>query len=756
MNEDQIRSELERRAAASSSRPDWARLDLLPAVREDIDRRPQRVTTKALLSPRLGVVAVIAALVVMVVAVPRLAPQPPTSSGSPSVSPTATPVRVMSPAELFDGWWSGELRGQTVLVEGSIKEGFTTSNARPPCLPPNPCPWGALSGIDPGLAVYARRFAVREGGEGLGFDGLGWQHWSLPQVPVSGTLAISVRSDNLVVFEGLVLPSATGLEWSVSEVATLDPSTLGPDATLLVRGALKSEFPPGTVVDRWCPMQRYSDLFGLPTRFCFNRDFLTSEGPGGGQTDVQHGAPVEFGADEEALYAISPRLYGGGCAAEPPCWFWDVVARVDEAPVPEPTPTPAPTQSTLPITHTCAGDMSVGPVELYDNAGLIESCSVETVDWPGEPLVVSDASRGVVRAVYSDGCAGASEARLDIWARSALAWPGQPPYVLSVDLESPRAPLVCRAEVVAVAIDITFMNAALAPMSLAKDVEAFLTADGRGTDSGSTDEHPITLEIAAEKSVYVEGEAVEVQSSVVSATDVTLTCPFGPVIGLEQLDGRLRFAPGPFILRCSPTTKELHGGEILTSEFSGSPWGSTEPNPLQPYLREGKLYLPPGTYRFASSFSFGLGDIPDFGHVELRASVVVRVVPSPSPTPIPAPIDAIDCGRSDPSTSIVNTSELVVSCRPLSADETRETTLEFGPGVVAGKVGGDPTRWRLLLGTTICTHDVWLTVGVRGDDKIDVEISPSAQCMLTAARLVPLEVVFTRPVDVVVVRAAPD
>ncbi|MEO6350529.1 MAG: hypothetical protein ABIP53_07745 [Candidatus Limnocylindrales bacterium] len=88
----QLRSELERRAAASEHGHDWARRELLPVVRAAIDTRPQRVTTSRM--PAFGgLLAAAAALLVLVELLPRLNPGPaalPTSQET--VAPTSVAV----------------------------------------------------------------------------------------------------------------------------------------------------------------------------------------------------------------------------------------------------------------------------------------------------------------------------------------------------------------------------------------------------------------------------------------------------------------------------------------------------------------------------------------------------------------------------------------------------------------------------------------------------------------------------------------
>ncbi|HUP82773.1 MAG TPA: hypothetical protein VM284_01120, partial [Candidatus Limnocylindria bacterium] len=214
---------------------------------------------------------------------------------------------------------------------------------------------------------------------------------------------------------------------------------------------------------------------GLPSRFCFNRDFLNSEGPGGGQMHVQAGAADEFGRDE-GLFAISPRLYGGGCADAPPCWLWDVVARVDTPnSAPEPTVSP-PSPTALPRTLVCA---SSDPnllhfIELIDHAGLVESCS-NRLAVAGEGDGLTDVSPGVVEARVEE-CAGASRVVAQLSARGDVA-EGERPYLLEVYVQ-PNT-LACNSQLAGLVLTIRFMNANSAPTSLSSLIH-MITTTGNG------------------------------------------------------------------------------------------------------------------------------------------------------------------------------------------------------------------------------------------------------------------------------------
>ncbi|MEP7158870.1 MAG: hypothetical protein ABI797_05550 [Chloroflexota bacterium] len=370
-----------------------------------------------------------------------------------------------------------------------------------------------------------------------------------------------------------------------------------------------------------------------------------------------------------------------------------VIALHSTSPRPSPTANPP----AVDITHACTSTDSATDrvVELTDHAGLIESCSTRLVDWPGQQFVISDVSRGVVRIAFEDGCAGAGDARLDLWDRGDDSPAYEPRYFLNVELQRPVSPLGCHDAMAGIAVDITFMNVELAPGSLASSIETSLMVDGRGMASFESADaaRRFTLEIGAGKSEYAQNEAIKVSALLTSETDVTVVCMSGPIIALEQLDGSLQFAPGPFILLC-PGPRELQGGEPVTSEFAPEAWGLSDPNPLTPYLRDGELYLPNGTYRFFARASFWVGELLEDDRVELEASVVVRVggfvdsgpiLHTPSPTASPDPnltnrerIDlywsssgSVECMGMNPPTSLselAGWSDLIVIGRPISVE----------------------------------------------------------------------------------------
>ncbi|MEO8626350.1 MAG: hypothetical protein ABI452_06590, partial [Candidatus Limnocylindrales bacterium] len=197
MNDEQLARELERRADSAASRPDWVRRDLLPAVRHEIDTRPQRVVTSNW-SPRLGVAAVVAALLVLVIAVPRLTPQPPAATASPSASPAPGPDTVLSTTEFAAGVASGQLIGRIVLVEGRISVPAIPEPVDYPCNPPvGLCGLGALDGTDPPIYVDEEYLATTDSpGSGTWAGGDGGRDYHFPSVPIEGVLALRPLSGN--------------------------------------------------------------------------------------------------------------------------------------------------------------------------------------------------------------------------------------------------------------------------------------------------------------------------------------------------------------------------------------------------------------------------------------------------------------------------------------------------------------------------------------------------------------------------------
>ena len=96
-----------------------------------------------------------------------------------------------------------------------------------------------------------------------------------------------------------------------------------------------------------CVSPEPSPIPGLPNYNCQPRDAVvnylgnsansvTAPEP---RLVVQRGAAEAFGGDASVdphVFAVSPRLYGGGCTGAQPCWQWEVVTRLSELrPIPK-------------------------------------------------------------------------------------------------------------------------------------------------------------------------------------------------------------------------------------------------------------------------------------------------------------------------------------------------------------------------------------------------------------------------------------
>jgi len=207
--------------------------------------------------------------------------------------------------------------------------------------------------------------------------------------------------------------------------------------------------------------------------------------------------------------------------------------------------------------------------------------------------------------------------------------------------------------------------------------------------------------------------------------------------------------------------RELHPNDQDSRPYSkGGSWSDSDSNApfYAEYLRDPELHLPEGTYRIFARL-FWMNESCGGEPVHVDSSIVIRVVADddlrlPSPMPSPSPADAIACGAA--AVSIVNAGDLVVSCRPLSADESDELFAEPIPdGVRVVTTAEDPTHVRIGITMSHCTHDVWLNLMGNNADRAFFQVSPSAGCMLMSLKLVGIELILRRPVDVLAGRVVP-
>jgi len=428
MDDDRLASELERRASAASPRPDWAQRDLLPAVWREIDARSQPMLASRW-SPLAGVATLVAALLVLVVAVPRLVPQPPSATSSPTDTavPSAEPSSAPGPltvTEFAAQRASGALDGKTVMVDGRL----VGENRRGPVCPLSQddlCFVGTLEGTN--IDVSARPLATMEG-EGAIRLQVGpspwpwWNHnWASTENQI---LVLRIDPSKPVEYIGSARTPPDGLAWSIAGASSLDFSALNLDDVVLIHGWLT-----GFGQQIPCPYPPPNDIAeGLPLRLCPYSAWLADHpaqpawfGESGVGLQVQAGAYYDFAPDASApgvqpveprvgTYAVARRLEGYCGSADPPCWEWTVVARVDAA------PQVAPTQSPQAQAIECARIASAEPrnVTVYDETGLVEACrpsggtsdspagasvsnpngdlTILQIDWPGQIGCQSTAS----------------------------------------------------------------------------------------------------------------------------------------------------------------------------------------------------------------------------------------------------------------------------------------------------------------------------------------------------------------------------
>jgi hypothetical protein len=359
LHDSDISRHVERRAAG-----EWRPERVLPAVRRAMDGpRTDRVATSrwAALAALVGLLGV---LVLLAVALPRLDLAP----AAPSPTP-AGGIVVLSTEEFAARLAAGELDDLTapLLVEGRIE-----ADDRPSIecsRPSEPCPMGVLAGVDERVQVHALGVATVDPDDASVYlySEEPWPHWRMPEPPIEGILVLAIDRLGSVNFLGKVTPAGADLvPWPPAAVADLDAASVAVDAAVIVEGWLTQV--PGLISCR--PPDPGTVLDGLPDKWCGNPAWI---GPRPLPVDpagvvipddfisVQHGAYFQFAenpaADADGLleprqgtYAIARRLYGGGCPEnQPPCWDWQIVARLSSSPS-EPTVTPAPTATQAPET----------------------------------------------------------------------------------------------------------------------------------------------------------------------------------------------------------------------------------------------------------------------------------------------------------------------------------------------------------------------------------------------------------------------
>ena len=649
MNDDQLSRELGRRAGSVSLDHDWAQRELLPAVNHEIRSRPQRVASSRL--PGLvGLTAVAAILLVLVVALPRSAPapgstDPPTRSTSAATA-TQLPdaLRVLSAQEFATAVRQSHLRSATVLVDGAIignqQYGFGA------CITQNQtCLMGRLDRIDPSVDINSSPINTTEDDPARRTSSARVWPWSYrPSAPVSGTLVLSVDGEGSVEFIGQVEGGWSKIPLPVPEAAKRDAASLPLGDVILVEGWLDGQEwsgPRGTMDCRASPLG--GEMAGLPSRQCANWDLLTSA-PAAANAEVvdlkeaivvQKGAPAMFGAPGQpshGIFAVSRRLYGGGCISDPPCWQWEVVGRLS-AETQTPTTTPTPSEDPEPTGRSisefdCAGsppDFANGAVRIEDHSGLVIGCEASSIDFDDliEPSSATDPPS--VTLTWPVPCS------TDSWRTLLQFWPPpngdsseKPSHLLIADRKSPLGDGGCFTAMSGrqVRIDLA------APLDWTEIEQVFLE-DGRGTASQHTDAGDFELELTAGASEYAAGEPVDISASVTyrgPAESVTVT-GVGDLVngfGIRQIDGPISIGPG-WDEPCVQDELENGVPQVEPYRKSGG-WSPDDPlaELYQAFFDDPEFRLPAGTYIITAYSEFYAGDCGG-ELVDLAASVVIRV-----------------------------------------------------------------------------------------------------------------------------------
>ena len=373
MNDERLERELRRRGEAVPTSNAWVRDELLPGIRARmIGPNPKRVPMNRL-PAAAALVALIAVLTVLVLGLPSGNHQPvaqPSSSDGPVSLPSPSTVSaplVLSAKAFAAALAAGDLRGSTVLVEGQIEAGSPVPRAF--CDPHNACYLGELAGADPPINVLARGIAVPESDSAMYFEiPAYWPWWHTWQLPLAGTLVLSIGDDRVVEYLGLVRPGSDGVAWRADQFIEDEP-TVAVDDAVVVDGWLI-----GHGVTFCPPNEEPRPLRDLPSRRCSSleswlssRDELFDSALSRDHDGVrvQNGAYDAFAVEPEfedglavprrGQYVLARRLQGAGCdvGETEPCFAWEVLGRIDAgtgspAASRAPTASPPPTASSAP------------------------------------------------------------------------------------------------------------------------------------------------------------------------------------------------------------------------------------------------------------------------------------------------------------------------------------------------------------------------------------------------------------------------
>jgi hypothetical protein len=452
LSDEQLSSELQRRAALSSGAEDWTRGRLGDVVLDAVRTQPSAVATSRA-SRWLSLAAVAAALVLLIVALPSLNALP--GPGQPSASPSPGGLSVMTTAEFAAQLAAGKLDGQTVLVNGSISA-MVDMTRRPFCDGTKvACPIGQLDFAKATIPVVAEDVAVATSQDStVTVVGDSWQWWTAVEPPIAGVLVLSVDENGQVEYLGRAL-NGDPATWSVSAVqSSLDLNSRALDEVVLVDAWLTGYEYSGTMS---CPMTPAGPLASLPkSDGCGVGSWLADQpvsmdpnnpvAPSPAlhvQTDAARtfaaGQQVSTGAGdsfvpERAVFLVSRRLYGDGCMdPSTPCWNWAIVGRLSQ-PAAEVAPSAVPgppTPTTEPSVPAGAQQFDCGDnIALVDATGDVVHCgNGSVIDYhTARSGVAAAADPRVIHVTWGNSYCVRSQ-RLDV---SLATVGGLPGYAVTV------------------------------------------------------------------------------------------------------------------------------------------------------------------------------------------------------------------------------------------------------------------------------------------------------------------------------------
>ena len=667
LSDEQLSSELRRRAVLSSGAEDWTRGRLGDVALDAVRTQPSAVATSRA-SRWLSLAAVVAALVLLVVALPSLNALP--GPGQPTAPPSPA-LAVLTTSEFASQLAARSLDGQTVLVDGRIVSYSGPATLGGIC---DQCLIGELDGVTPRLIVMSDPVAVPSADESTTTSADAWPYWKTFEAPIDGILVLSVSVNGDVGYLGRVL-NGDPVTWSPTAVqSSLDLNSRALDEVVLVDAWLG-----GSDVVAGCPQQAVMSYGRWPSLerndACAPTAWLTDDSsfPGsdeyyvaGRELKVQSGAYASFAPDQSvapamnlrpqrAIYAISKRLYGGACIDDSqPCWNWAIVGRLSQpAAEAAPSAVPGPPTPTIgPSLPPGAREVDCGDYRLLDYTDVVNDCTSEGAPGASEVQAVTNPGGDLTRLEARwTGATCAPVVQLELRSSGSS-------YVLDVQESNPGYPsaapscaggpvsreimLTLNQPVAADRVEFTEGGLVIqtpAPPSTLPAVDAPV--------SGSDTSGDFTLTISSPHSVYSASDAIDVQAALSLAQGAGSTSLSGSgsgliVFGIKQLDGT-RQMDGISTADCALGRYTVSPADPLVVPFwKGGGFSASDPDAAfwRSYFADPLLHLPAGEWEISADASFdegaGCSAHPTNIHaVDRHHGQGRRGTPTPTVEPVP-------------------------------------------------------------------------------------------------------------------------